>query len=516
MRHAAHESQPAEAVRAKPFELKRRSSRTQPALLLALLALPSCAGAPPPRIDDDLNIDVPDAWTTAQRVAKTPAKTTTEAGQANTKPTISIDWWREFGDQRLDDLIATGLQYNPNLQASLARFQAAAASHAIAGGPLLPEVDAGLQADRARRLFLGFPFGGGGVPSSTFTQYGLSLSVRWEADVWGRLRAADSAALADQQAAMDDIHAAQLSLAGQICRAWFAAVEAGQQLALAEATATAFDKTLADVRDRFRRGVRPALEVHQAATNVANARASAAQRRENHQRSLRQIDLLVGRYPDARTTTAQQLPTELPIVPAGLPSELLQRRPDLLAAERRVAAAGCRVSSAQAALYPRFSLTAGGGTQSLDLEDLVDTDFRVWSVGLNLLEPLFRGGALRAEVRRQQARRAEVFANYGSAVLTAFGEVEDILATDVQLTERRKRLSEAALHAAQARDLARERWQLGLTDFLTVADGQRQAFQTESARITVLRQRIDNRLDLLLALGGGFGEQTDETNEETR
>ena len=158
-------------------------------------------------------------------------------------------------------------------------------------------------------------------------------------------------------------------------------------------------------------------------------------------------------------------------------------------------------------------MTASGGTQSLDLEDLVDSDFRVWSLGINLLEPLFRGGALRAEVRRQQARRAEAFANYGTAVLTAFAEVENILSSDGQLHQRRDHLAAAAKHAAFARDLARERWQLGLTDFLTVADGQRQAFQTESTRITVDRQLIDNRSDLLLALGGGFGDEATGESE---
>jgi outer membrane protein TolC len=129
------------------------------------------------------------------------------------------------------------------------------------------------------------------------------------------------------------------------------------------------------------------------------------------------------------------------------------------------------------------------------------------------LEPLFRGGALRAEVRRQQARRAEAFANYGNAVLIAFAEVENILSSDGQLADRQNSLNAAAKHAALARDLARKRWQLGLTDFLTVADGQRQAFQSESARITADRERVDNRIDLLLALGGGFG---DEATGESR
>jgi outer membrane protein, multidrug efflux system len=465
-------------------------------LLTSLVALAACAGEPPPHIEDDLGITVPKQWS-AQSIDP----------DANQAP--KIDWWREFGDERLDSLVAAGLANNPNLRASLARFEIATASHTIAGAPLLPEIDVSMQTDRARRLFLGFPFGGGGVPSSTVSTYGLSLGVRWELDVWGRLKATDSAALGDQQAALNDLQAAQLSLAGQICRAWFAAIEAGQQLALSKATASAFETTLNDVRDRFRRGVRPALEVHQAATNLANARASVAQRQELHQRAMRQLDVLIYRYPNGRFDISDSLPIELIGVPAGLPSELLKRRPDLVAAERRVAAAGCRVESAEAALYPRLSLTASGGTQSLELEELVDSDFRVWSLGANLLEPIFRGGSLRAEVRRQQARRDEALANYEESVIRAFAEVEDILATDTQLALRRSNLADAAKHAAAARDLARERWQLGLTDFLAVADGQRQAFLTESARITVDRQRIDNRIDLLLALGGGFGSQAD-------
>ena len=464
--------------------------------LLAVLCLGACAGDPPPRIDDPLGFDVPADWSAA-------------ATAADDEP-LRVDWWVEFGDQRLDDLVAKGLANNPDLQASIARFEAAAAAQTIAGAPLLPALDATFNADRARRLFLGFPFGGGGVPSTTVTTYGLSLGVRWELDVWGRLRSADAAALADQQAAVHDLQAAQLSLAGQICRAWFAVVEARQQLRLAEATEAAFERTLADVRDRFRRGVRPALEVHQAATNLANASANTAQRRQLLQAALRQLDTLVGRYPDGRLAVADALPTSIPAVPAGLPSDLLQRRPDLRAAERRVAAAGCRVDAARAALYPQISLTASGGSQSLDLEDLVDADFRVWSVGANLLQPLFRGGALRAEVRRQLARRAEAFAGYGAAVLNAFAEVENLLVGEHELEQRAAALRDAAEHAREASALARERWGLGLTDFLTVADAQRAAFQAESAGLTVARQRLDNRIDLLLALGGGFANPTEQ------
>lgn len=464
-------------------------------LLASAAAWAACTGSPTPAAGDELTIELPDRWTAAP-------------GAPTEDRALRVDWWREFDDPRLDALVAQGLESSPNLQAAVARLEAAAAAQAIAGAPLLPALDASFNADRARRLFLGFPFGSGsGVPSTTISQYGLSVSVRWELDVWGRLRSTDAAALADQQAAIHDLEGAQLSLAAQICRAWYAAAEARQQLTLAESTARALEETLADVRDRFRRGVRPALEVHQAANNLANAQASIAQRRELLLAARRRLDVLVGRYPAGDGALADALPDQLPQVPAGLPSALLQRRPDLRAAERRVAAAGCRVDAAEAALYPKLALTGSGGTQSLELEELADTGFRVWGLGANLLQPLFQGGALRAEVRRNEAARAEALAGYRDAVLRAFGEVEDILAADGQLQERLTALTSAASHATQARDLARERWQFGLTDFLAVADGQRQAFQAESARLTVTRQRIDNRIDLLLALGGGLADE---------
>lgn len=467
-----------------------------PRLCLLFATLAACsASPPPPSATDALDLAIPAAFTNAP-----------ERARAST--TIPESWWSIFAVPGLDELVVLGLQHNRDLQAALARLQAAAATATIAGAPAWPTVDAGLDAQRARRLFLGFPFGGGGVPSSTTTTFGLSLSMRWELDLWGRVRAGESAALADRQAVLADVQGARLSLAGQICRAWFTAVEARQQLALAEATVAAFRATADDVRDRYRRGVRPALDVHLASTNLANAEATVTGRSAALQRALRQLDVLVGRYPSGRQATAFELPTKWPEVPAALPSELLGRRPDLLAAERRLAAAGCRVDAARAALYPALALTASGGTASEELQDLVDDDFRVWSIGANLLAPLFRGGALRGEVARQTARAAEALANFGGTLLRAFAEVEDVLAAEQTLAARRDQLAAAARHARAARDLARERYQRGLTDFLAVADGQRQAFAADSALIALDRERWHNRVDLYLALGGGMPTDT--------
>jgi NodT family efflux transporter outer membrane factor (OMF) lipoprotein len=461
--------------------------RPCPPLLVAALAA-ACGTAPPP---PSAPVDVP-----------VPPQFTTPAPTDGSE--LRDAWWTSFGDRDLDALVAQALEHNHDLRAAAARLGAATAARSSVAGALWPEVDAGFDAQRARRLFLGFPFGSGGVPSSTATTFGLSLAVRWELDVWGRLRAGDAAAVADVEAALADAAGARQSLAAQVCRAWFQAIEAEQQLALARATAATWRATADDVRERYRAGVRPALDVRLAAANLATAEAQAAEREDLALRIRRRLDVLVGGYPSADRSVPAALGADLPTIPAALPSGLLQRRPDLVAAERRLAAAGCRVDAARAALWPRLSLTASGGTASQELADLVDGDFRVFSIGANLLAPLFRGGALRAEVARSEARAEEAAAAYAGAVLRAFAEVEDLLAGDQHLADRQRSLTDAAAHARAAADLARARYQAGLVDFLTVADSQRQAFLAESARLLVERLRRENRVDLFLSLGGGF------------
>jgi NodT family efflux transporter outer membrane factor (OMF) lipoprotein len=456
----------------------------------AALALAACASSPPVAAPPT-DVAVPAAWN--------PGAQASAAGA-----TLADDWWTSFRDPQLDALVQRVLERSFDLAQALARLEAAAAARGIAAGDALPQLDGGFDAQRNRRLFLGFPFGGGGVPSSTFTTYGLTLSARWELDVWGRVRSGESAAIADVEAAAADAAAARASLIAQTCRAWFAATEARQQLALAEATVATLRATYDDVRDRVRRGVRPALDVHQASANLANAEAAVAQRRDALGIALRRLDVLAADYPRGGAAVPVTLPQDAPAIPVGAPSDLLLRRPDLAAAERRLAAAGCRVDVARASLYPRIALTGSAGTASTDLEDLVDEDFHVWSIGANVLAPLFRNGALRADVARNEALLEQAAAGYGRALIQAFAEVEDVLGAEAQLRERRARTAEAAGHAARARELARDRYQKGLVDFVTVAETQRQSFLADAARIALDRLTLDNRIDLFLALGGGY------------
>ena len=426
---------------------------------------------------------------------------------------VSDDWWRELGSPPLEDLVREALTYNHDLRATAARLEAALAQARIAGADQLPQADFGFNAQRQQQKFVGLPIPGAGnqVLTSRSTVYGASLNLSWELDLWGRIRNATAAALADVQASEQQLRAAQLSLVAQTIKAWLAAVEAHHQLALAQATAENHRTTAAQVRERYERGIRPPLDLRLALTSESSAAAVVALRNSRLQSAIRQLEILAGRYPAAALATTNDLPELTGEVPAGLPSELLDRRPDLLAAERRLAATVARTREAKAALFPRIALTASGGRTSAELEDLLSSQFNVWSIAANLAQPVFQGGRLRANVRLNEARARESLESYAATALQAFGEVETSLANEELLRARAAQLAEAATQSTAALALAEERYRSGLEDFVTVMEAQRRAFENESQLLAVRRELLANRIDLHLALGGGFREPEPET-----
>ncbi|MBI4566160.1 MAG: efflux transporter outer membrane subunit [Planctomycetes bacterium] len=453
----------------------------------AVLSAAAACAAPPPA-DVDLEIQIPDAWTAAE----------TPPGA------LPQDWWTTFKDPRLERWVRESLQRNRNLRAAAARIEAAEAQARIAGADLMPAASAALNAGRRRQNFIGFPIPGGGVLSTTFTTYGVSLDLSWEVDLWGRLRSRAAAALADVQARQADYVGAGLSLIAQTAKTYFAAVEARRQADLARATADNRRDIVARIRERFTRGLRPAADLKLAEADLAEAEAVLRLRREQLDRASRQIEILAGRYPAATAEIEADLPDIPGPVPAGLPSQLLARRPDLVSAERALAASGARVEEAQAALYPQIRLTGSGGTSTDELSSVIDPDFRVWNVAAGLLAPIFQGGRLRAAADRARAEEAQALALYGDAVLRAFSEVETSLAAERFLAEREDALRDAAARSAEALQSARERYLSGLSDVLPMLEAERRHFAAESERIFVRRARLEARINLHLALGGGF------------
>ena len=449
-----------------------------------------CASAPQVR-QPEVGVAVPAQWT----------------APVETGPAQPV-WWRQFGDPALESLIAEALEGNRDLRAAAARVDAAAALARVAGADRYPTAGAGFNAARRRQNFIGLPIPGAEdrVLSTEVTTYGVAIDTSWEADVWGRIRSGVAASLADAEAARFEEGAARLSLAAQTARAWFALIEARQQLRLAEDTVRSYRTTAGQVRQRYERGLRPPVDVRLTLSNLHSAEALQAQRRDQYRRVLRQLELLLGRYPAGAYEAPDSLPALPRAVPAGLPAELLSRRPDLRAAERRIAAADARLVADRRALYPAFALTGSSGITTNALRRLLDGDFSVWSLVGSVTQPIFQGGRLRARVDVSDAAAREALELYAGRLLGAFGEVETALDAQASLQQRADRLAEAADQAVAARALAEQRYGSGLDTILGVLEAQRRQLETESQLLTVRRLQLDTRVDLHLALGGDFDD----------
>jgi len=409
-------------------------------------------------------------------------------------------WLEDFDAPHLQELVASALADNPDLRAAAARVAAARARARIAGAPLLPDAELGLDAARSKQRI------SGGTSARTSTSFNLEAAVSWDPDVWGRLGNTARAAAVDAEAARADYRGARLLLAADVARSWFAAIEAELQVQLAARTVESFRDSLAVIEERYRAGLNTALDVRLARENVASGENVLATRRRERDAVLRTLEVLLGRYPRAELTVAAALPGVRDAVPAGLPAALLERRPDLVAAERRLQAAGERLEEARKNRLPSVRLTASGGTASNQLRELLDWDNLVWSLLAGITQPLFQGGRLSAEQALAQADRGEAWAAYAQAVLVAFREVETALGADVRYVEQEAALRRASEEAGAAADLALARYRQGLTDIVTLLEAQRRAFTAESSRLRTARERLANRVALYLALGGDFGE----------
>ena len=456
----------------------------RPTLLLAA----ACVSAPV-QVDPEMGLDLPGEWSSRQ----------SPGGKQE------IEWWRRFEEPQLDAVVEEALLRNHDLQAAVARLDAASAEARIAGADLAPQVGLAVSGSRQRQNFIGLPIPGtSGVLSRTFTSLGVAVETSWEIDLWGRIRSGTRAALADQQAAQADLAGAWLSIAGQTARAWFAVTESRQQVRLARTTVESYERNAESVRTRFARGLSPSLDLRLVLSELAAARAFLETRGQQYDRAGRQLEILLGRYPAGLLAGAERLPEVPGEIATGLPADLLRRRPDLVAAERRLGASEERVAEARALLYPRLTLTASGGTTSQELSDLLDGNFRAWNVVANLFQPIFQGGRLRAGVNLADARVRERFEDYANVLLNALGEVESSLAAEEYLARRERELVISSEQAAAALRLAENRYAAGLEDIITVLVSQRRAVEAESAALAVRRQRLDVRVDLHLALGGGL------------
>lgn len=435
-------------------------------------------------------VELPDTWT---------APATGELSQ------LPADWAEVLGDPRAGEIVDAVVLANPSLLAAEARLEQAVARARIAGADLWPQ--ASLSADVAGRKqnFVGFPIPGveeGGVFTATTTTYGASLNVSWEADVWGRLRARRLAGQLEAEASALDLESARRSLGGQAIKAWLLSIEAAEQERLAGAILRNRLATLDRIERRYREGLAAALDLRLARTSEALTRSIELGRRLQRDGAERQLETLMGRYPDRSFDTGLSLPAPPGPLPAGIPVEALRRRPDVLAAEMRMLASSQRVREARAALYPQIRLTGSAGVLTDDASRLTDGDFSIWSLALGLVQPIFQGGRLRANVDLSGAVLDEAEAAFFGTVLRAVREVESALIADAILAEQEAVVAVAVENATRARESAGQRYTSGLVDYLAVLESERQELDSKSQLIELRRRRLDTRVDLYLALGG--------------
>jgi len=472
----------------------KRISVESTAIALALLAIGGCTRTIH-RSERTTPVEAPAAWST---------KTALDG------PRDKGDWWTSFDDDGLNQAVAEALSQNQELVAVAARIDQARAQARIAGAGELPAVDVAFNPVRQRQNFIGFPIPGreDSVLTSVNTNMRLAANLTWELDFWGRIKNGKVAALADAEAVSVDLEAARLSLAANASKAWFAAIEAKRQVAIARASLQSFQVSAERVRSRFLTGIRPPLDLRLALTEVATAEAELERRNQILDAAIRGLEALIGVYPAGGRTLAEDLPDTPPDIPAGLPSDLVYRRPDLAAQERRLLASDARIAQAKAELRPRFNITAALGTASSNLSGVLDGSLLIWSLAGGVVQPLFQNGRLKAGVLLNEAQAREAMAIYESAVLEAYREVETALAAERLLAAQENALAAASRQSLAARDLADQRYRSGLADIITLLASQRSAIQSESLLMNVRRLRLENRVNLHLALGGGFEVQS--------
>jgi NodT family efflux transporter outer membrane factor (OMF) lipoprotein len=452
-----------------------------PLFALALAAaLSGCALKPPPEREALAkqalpNLKVPAAW-------RAPGGAAGEIGDK---------WLAAFNDARLEQLVQEALAYNPDLQSAAARVEQAAGLVRVAGATLYPQVNL-----LAR--------GGGKLSGDSSGLQGVGIFANWELDLWGRVRAGRAAALRGYDSAALDAEYARQSIAALVAKGWFTATEARLQQALARDALAASERQLGLARDRNRVGKGDEYDVALAGANVATYRDTVRNLELAYQQAVRSLETLAGRYP----ASALEVPGELPPlpgpVPVGMPSTLLERRPDVVAAERRVAAAFYKTEEAKAARLPRISLTAAVSSISSELFVLKERDNPLWSAGASLTAPLFLGGQLEGQVEVRTAEQKQALADYARVGARAFGEVENALSAAFTLEERETILAEAVAQNARALELANVRYKVGAGDLRAVLQQSLALYAAQTALLRVRSERLVQRVNLHLALGGSF------------
>ncbi len=417
-------------------------------------------------------------------------------------------WWQEMASSELDRTIQAVLVSNYDLHEAAARVRSATAVAEAVAGRSNPQLGAAFDNSRSRSVLIGIPIPGAPNPlATTSTSHQLGLNLSWEVDLWGRLDADERAAIADMDTALSNLEGAQLSLSGLTAKAWLALLEAREQEGFVEAQLENARSLLAHLERAYQQGGSSA-PLRDAEAKVSAWEASRSNAKQQSAVRERQLVLLLGTASPQRAEYLPSIGAQLPelntAVPVGLPVTLLERRPDLQAAEASLRAADARLQSAQRALYPSLRLTASGGTRSDALSDLLDGDFSVWNLAAGISTPLFQGGTLRANIEAQEAASDAAAWSFARAVLSALMEVENALVQEQAMLEQKGQLAQQAESERLRLQQAERQYRSGVGRAADIFAARATWLATQSQERSLQLMLLHNRIDLHLALGGSF------------
>lgn len=424
------------------------------------------------------------------------------------------NWWVAFGDPELDRLIAQINLTNQTLIASEAQFRQAVALAEQSRAAFFPTVTAGLQETRSRPSGTTGPVIG--QAASKRTIYSLPINFSWEADLWGRIRRSVEAGESSAQASAADLENARLSLQAQLAQDYFQLRALDSQRRLLEKTLEGYAKSLELTNNRYRAGVAARVDVAQAETQLKQTHAQMIDLGVQRAQLEHAIATILGTVPSGFSIAPAELYAQPPAVPTGLPAELLERRPDIAAAERRVAAANAQIGVAAAAWFPTATLSAAYGFQSATAAQWFTLPSRFWSIGPALAETIFDGGRRRAVGDQAVAIYDASVANYRQAVLTGFQEVEDNLAALRILEEEGRVQAEATAAAQQVLDVSLNQYKAGIATYLQVITAQATLLTNQRTSADVLARRMTASVLLVKALGGGWAAAVPDSAELRR
>lgn len=451
--------------------------------------LAGCASLPEPK---HANPGLPATWPDA--TAETP---------------VAEDWWQAYGDPVLNALIEEALAHNRDIRQAAARVEEARAALGLAESARKPRVEAAAGAGRSKMSERGSMPMPEGTPVIN-DSWTLDLRAAYEVDLWGRYRAASEAARAELLASAYAREVVRASLVAAIARGHFRLAALATERELVTTTLENRRAALAMQRLRLEGGIASELETYQAEAELAGIEIDLAALDQASRRQETALAILIGREPRAMIeqriapgTRLDALPVP-PAVPAGLPADLLLRRPDLRQAEQTLLTRQARIREARAALYPNLSLTANLGSESQSLGDLLSKPAMIWGLSAGLAQTIFNGGRTEAAIQAASARQEQALADYEKAIRVAFGEVLDALIDHRQARETGAAEARRAEALRQATALAELRHQHGASGYLEVLDAQRNLFQAERNRIHARHAQLAASVDLFKALGGGW------------